>query len=700
MAYNSRKKNRYASSYDEVLSFLKKQGYEVRGGRDLDEAAIKAKSEETREHGRRVYTRKATNKAELALHDAIHKSVTKLISSIPDSTALPLLLWISHQYSLERIKNHEPTDSEPGWLNFRYERGKYGTIKLAPMHCNTREETKRLLIDCFDTSPSLFISNVSVLSRSFQSALNRRSNYSSHLRLKNFISHHFPDPADTEEYATTYNLIEVYKRLYSTESIPSQKGHFIITLLSAAHANPEWQPDSFLEKWPALLKHDADALGKTGNNKLFQAATEALGKPFSTRSDVAMEIDQLTEHNYTDLTIRNKYYRRIKYHIKKHSPKNKTEAVNRSFTVTKEFSQQTQDKPELKSEENIRLAIEETLEKFDEVKKIIASHNLSAANRSTPSRLSSRLTQATLNELDVLAKKLKGLNGLPARKNRSVALEIAVLFKERADLTRRKDTYPSYKRLNDAFTHPMQVRKGASLPAPAATTEIPTANQTPAEKPPTELNSNADQKKELAEPHQKDNPTPGIDDPAAHENEVEPEGGAIPEEFDDQDSGPSETDAKHQPTHNPAEQPTDEIAVRPQPSQAEDSLESPLGAAAATAAEEHEGSGVQPNTGEEDHTTSTSQTNIQPKQHKEAEQQSTDPNVQLQKAGTTPSDDAPKETQENKVETKTAAATPEGAQDTELPEARKASQENGISILRTPDGKEIRVRRKPPKNRL
>lgn len=559
MPSDSRNKNRYACTYDEALSFLKELGYEVTSKNLLDKAAVQIHYE--------IRTQRQPNDALQALEKAIRKKTRGLIDRIPDSTALPLLLWLSHQYELAKIQNREHTEEKPGWLIFEYAHTQNGKTKSIPYYNYTPEEVKSFLFQCFNTSPGLFISIAPALSRTFKNALRNNSDYSSHLRLKNFILHNFPEKGiRTGQLGTTKDLIQTYLNHYSHQDIPSQKGPLIITLLSAAKANPEWQPDSFLEKWSALLKYDAAELGITGKNKLFQAATEAFRKPFTNRSDIAMEIDRLTDYEYTDLTIRRKYYRRIKYHIEKHLKKRKNEAVNRSFSVTEEFGRQTKLKPKLKSEENVRLAIEETLEKFDEVKKIIASHNLSAANRSTPSHLSSRLTQATLDQLDLLAKKLQGLNGLPARKNRSVALELAVLFKAHVDLTRRKDTYPSYVRANDAFTQSIQEPKGAFLPSPAATTEIPTANQTPAEKPPTELNSNADQKTELAEPHQKDNPTPGIDDPAARENEVEPEGGATPEE----------------------------------------------------------------------------------------------------------------------------------AQDTELPEARKASQENGISILRTPDGKDIRVRIKPP----
>lgn len=495
MAYNSRNRNRYASSYDEVLSFLKKQGHEVRGGKALDEAAIRAESEETHVSGHRVYTWKATNDASLALNDAIHKKATKLIDGIPDSTALPLLVWMSHQYSLESIKDKGCINPEPGWLNFRYESDETGVVESAPDDFNSREETKRLLITCFEKSPGLFIRSLSVLSLTFKGALNNKSNYSSHLRLKNFISHHYPEPRNVKEYAKTQKLIDTYKSRYSALDVPSQKGDLILTLLSAAYSYPRRNPESFFIQWPALLKHDTGALQKIGNAKLVQAATEAFKKPFYSRADVVMEIDRLTEYEYKDLTIRDKYYKQIKYHLKKHLPKNKDEAAPKTFTVSQYFFQQTKLKPELISTENVKLAIAEALENIDKIKEAVANSDIYITRHPKPPRIASRLTEPVSNQLDSLAKKLKGKGSLPTNANRSVALEIAVLFKIHADSTRRKDTYPSHTRPNDAFNQFAHAREEEARP-PASlveTTESLTADHKPEKKLPIELNSNADQ---------------------------------------------------------------------------------------------------------------------------------------------------------------------------------------------------------------
>src|SRR5690554_6677825 len=468
MPPNSRNKNRYACTYDEALSFLKELGYEVTSKNLLDKAAVQTHYE--------IRTQRQPNDALQALEKAIRKKTRGLIDRIPDSTALPLLLWLSHQYELAKIQNREHTEEKPGWLIFEYAHTQNGKTKSIPYYNYTPEEVKSFLLQCFNTSPGLFISIAPALSRTFKNALRNKSDYSSHLRLKNFILHNFPEKGiRTGQLGTTKDLIQTYLNHYSHQDIPSQKGPLIITLLSAAKANPEWQPDSFLEKWSALLKYDAAELGITGKNKLFKAAKEAFGEPFFTRSDVAIKIDQLTNYEYTDLTIRRKYYRRIKYHIEKHLPKNKAEALNRSFTVTEKFSQQAKLRPELKSEENVRLAIEEALERFDEVKEMIANSNLSVANRSSPSSISSRLTQATLDQLDVLAQELKRMYGLPARKNRSVALEIAVLFKERADFTRRKDTYPSYIRDNDGYATLISMHEDVA--AKSSLGEAATGNQ-------------------------------------------------------------------------------------------------------------------------------------------------------------------------------------------------------------------------------
>lgn len=661
MPSDSRNKNRYACTYDEALSFLKELGYEVTNKKVLDEAAVQTHYE--------IRTQRQPNDALQALEKAIRKKTRGLIDRIPDSTALPLLLWLSHQYELAKIQSREHTEEKPGWLIFEYARTQNGKIKSVPYYNYTPEDVKNQLFECFNTSPGLFISIAPALSRIFKDALRNKSVYNNHLRLKNFILHNFPEKGiRIRQPGTTKDLIQTYLNHYSRQDIPSQKGPLIVTLLSAAKANPEWQPDFFLEKWSALLKYDAAELGITGKNKLFQAATEAFRKPFTNRSDIAMEIDRLTDYEYTDLTIRRKYYRRIKYHIEKHLKKRKNEAVNRSFSVTEEFGRQAKLKPKLKSEENVRLAIEETLERFDEVEKIIAESGLSVANRSTPSGLSSRLTQATLDQIDVLAQRLKGLNGLPARKNRSVALEIAVRFKERADLARRKDTRSSYNRPNDAFTNPMQMRKEvAAWPTPSEeATENQVTDHLPAEKPAATLSNN------IFETGQGQNHTTALkptNPTTSQDNEAEQEASSAPVEAHTADA---DTHA-HQTAPNPLESPQEEPIEKTLPypyykTEGGSGRQSGL-----LTAEKHSDSDAQPSTAKEHRSLPANQPGIQ----ETAVPTPVESNVPPQKANTIPPVGAPEEPQESKVATE-AASEEKHPQGSEPPEASEAPRRNAF----------------------
>ncbi|WP_373331721.1 hypothetical protein P6F15_07075 [Thiopseudomonas alkaliphila] len=700
---------------------MKKQGHEVTNRKVLDEAAVQTRYE--------AHTQRHANDALQSLDKAIRKKAKELIDRIPDSTALPLLLWISHQYSLESIKSYGHIEPEPGWLNFGYVYNDNNEITPKIYYGYDREAVKHLLTECFNNSPSLFISNVSVLSRAFKNAINNKSKNNEQSRLKNFISCNLPDAeSHTEALTATKNLINIYKNHYSKKSVPSQKGPLILTLLSAAHSDPKWQPDSLLGKWPTLLKYDADGLGKIGDNKLLQAAAEAFRKPFSTRSDIVMEIDHRTDYEYTDLTIRDKYYRRIKYHLKKHLPKNKDEAVNKTFTVSKYFFQQTKLKPELKSTENVKLAIAEALENIDKIKEAVANSDIHITSRSKPLRISSRLTEPTSNQLDSLAKKLKGEGCLSTNANSSAALEIAVLFKIHADSTRRKDTYPSHTRHNDAFKQLVHALEEEARPpvSLAETTESLTANHIPEKKLPIELNSNADQQKELSEPPQKDSPATEVGAPAAHENEVKDAG--TPEEPDDQSSEPSANTEKHQPiprdqlnphsklsqdagehqledstaqlqqasTTEAAEMPKDvlkhgsELSKLTNEDQPESSLESST-AATATSTEAYEKPDAQLNIAEEHLALPANLLGMQ----STTELAPIESNLPSQQASDTPPDGEREDNQENNAETQAAdSATPEeehsqGSLPTKVSEA---SQEDKTSTLTLPNGKKISVK--------
>lgn len=622
MAYN-RKKNRYGCTYDEVLRFLKEQGHEVTNRKALDEAAVQTHYE--------AHTQAHANDALQSLEKAVRKKAKGLIDRIPDSTALPLLFWMSHQYSLESINDHGRIEPKPRWLNFEYVYDNNDEIKPALHYGYSREEVKSLLIECFNTSPRLFISNTSILSRHFKNTLNSKSVYSSDLRLKNFISYHLPEPKNIEEYATTHKLTENYKKFYSIEGIPSQKGLFIITLLSAAYSHPRWKPDSFFENWPKLLKCDTAALDKIEDSKLLPAAEEALKKPFSTRSDIVMEIDLLTNYEYTVLASRRKYYRRIKHHLNKHSPKNKAEAVNTSFTVSQDFFQLTKLNPKLKSEENVRQAIAETLDNIEKAKKAIVENNFFVANRSALPSISSRLNQETSNQLDALAKKLKGKNGLPARKNCSIALELAILFKTYIDSTRRKDTYPSHTSPNDGYARFIQLRKEAEA--------------------------------------------------AAQEREAKQGTVTALEEKHAADSETRETDIEHQIAQNIPESSLKELE-RETHNQSENSLESSTEApAVATVTEAHEEPDTQLNATEEHLPLPASQPGIQ----NTTEEALVEPNLPPQQARTTPPDG-----EQGEIEMVVEGAVEE-SQGAKHPETSDTPEKTNYSYLRTPNGKDIQV---------
>lgn len=426
-----RNKNRYASNYAEVLNFLKHQRYEVLAGSALDEAAIAALNDsiDTQGHWRRIP--KAQSEAARALYESIKKNVAKLIHDTPDSTALPLLFWMSHQCSAEAIESSNDPGPNPDWRILRYVLHDNGAMQPAPDYHNSREEIKSLLLTCFETSPKLFIDNFSVLSPSFRKAIESKSPYNNHLRLKYFIQHHAAITHNPKHEIATEKLLDIYRLLYLKKDMPSQKGELIIALLSAAYLHPIWRADAIFNAWPAILKKDTTALKKHKNkNKLFQAAREALKRPINSDTDIAMKIDHLSEYKYrqTSLSARDKHYRRIKYHLEKDSKKNRGQADNTTSNVSKEFHELAKSNAKLKSTPYVKEAIEHAVQNIDLLKLALANGDIKLASRSETIQISIRLTNTSSNQLRKLVEKLKGADGLPSRVNGSVALELAVLF--------------------------------------------------------------------------------------------------------------------------------------------------------------------------------------------------------------------------------------------------------------------------------
>ena len=289
-----------------------------------------------------------------------------------------------------------------------------------------------------------------------------------------------------------------------------------------------------------------------------------------------------------------------------------------------------------------------------------------------------------------------------------------MLFKIHADSTRRKDTYPSHTRPNEAFKQLVHAREEeeeeeeAHPPASLAeTTESLTTNHIPEKKLPIELNSNADQQKELSEPPQKDSPASEADAPTAHENEVKD--AETPEEPDDQSSEPSTNTEKHQPiprallnpysklSQDADEHPLEDSTAQLQQASTTEAVEIPKDvlkhgselskltnedqpesrlkdstAATATSIEAYEKPDAQLNIAEENLALPANLLGMQ----NTTELAPIEPNLPPQEASTAPLDGELEETQKGKVETESgAAATPEEGQDTELHVTGKEPQD-------------------------